>query len=223
MEKLLFRALDEVYEQEFIQYKKTKKHFFSFRHRRMMSRLFRQYEGKAAKTNNAPVQHKIKNKRQAALIAVVVILALLTITVTASSIYSFAFKKQADHTAAFSLNTDNVPSVIEYRYALALIPDGYKEASHTKGVAVCETIYKNENTYLALTQYVKEKYQCNYNTENFELEKTDVNGRDGFYIMVENRTVLVWDNGDYILELNAAFDKNEIIDFAKNIKAITNN
>ena len=47
MEELLKKALEEIYEEEFEKYKVTKPHFFSFRHRRKMRKLFKQLENKS--------------------------------------------------------------------------------------------------------------------------------------------------------------------------------
>lgn len=47
MEELLGKALEEIYEKEFEKYKVTKPHFFSFRHRRKMRKLFKQLDNKS--------------------------------------------------------------------------------------------------------------------------------------------------------------------------------
>lgn len=69
-----------------------------------------------------------------------------------------------------------------------------------------------------LVQTVKEKYKCNYNTEGYEIQKLDVNGHDGFLIEFNGYNIIIWDNGDYILELHSTLDKNELLDLAKSTK-----
>ena len=59
MEELLGKALEEIYEKEFEKYKVTKPHFFSFRHRRKMRKLFKQLENKSKQSKrNAPESSK---------------------------------------------------------------------------------------------------------------------------------------------------------------------
>lgn len=59
MEELLGKALEEIYEKEFEKYKVTKPHFFSFRHRRKMRKLFKQLENKSNQSKrNAPESDK---------------------------------------------------------------------------------------------------------------------------------------------------------------------
>ena len=57
--RIIKKALEEIYEKEFEKYKVTKPHFFSFRHRRMMRKLFKQLENKSKQSKrNAPESDK---------------------------------------------------------------------------------------------------------------------------------------------------------------------
>ena len=66
---------------------------------------------------------------------------------------------------------------------------------------------------------MKKEYICRYNTEGYEIEKLDINGCDGFFVKYKDENILVWDNGDYVLELYGTLDKNELVELAKNVKA----
>lgn len=219
MDELLCKALDEIYETEFDKYKTGKKHFFSFRHRRMMRKLFKELD---AKPKSKPTTHaytyKPKRKRPALLIIAIIFSVLLSIAAAAVAIYSFGFKKQPDHTIAFSENIENAPAAIDYVYVIEPLPEGYAEITRANGVIVCDIIYQKDKDILKLTQCIKKDYMCSYNTEGYEIEKIDVNGHDGFFITVKNKTVIVWDNGDYILELYGTLDKNKLLDLAKSTK-----
>ena len=219
MDELLCKALDEIYETEFDKYKTGKKHFFSFRHRRMMRKLFKELD---AKPKSKPTTHaytyKPKRKRPALLVIAVIFSVLLSITAAAFAIYSFGFKKQPDHTIAFSENIENAPAAIEHVYVIESLPEGYAEISRAKGVIACDITYqKGENT-LTLTQCIKKDYMCSYNTEEYEIEKIDVAEYEGFFVKFKDDNILVWDNGDYILELYGTLDKNELLDLAKSTK-----
>lgn len=219
MEELLRRALEEVYEHEFDKYEVKRPHFFSFRHRRMMRKLFKQLETKNKSTNTTQAYHyKPKKKRSAAFIVAVIISILLSATAAAIAIYSFGFKKQPDHTIAFSENIENSPSTIEYAYTIEPLPDGLEESNRTTGSVVASITYQNDKSILHLNQWVKKDYVCNYNTEGYEIEEIDVNGHDGFFVEFNNDNFLVWDNGDYVLELYGTLDKDELLNLSKYTK-----
>jgi len=219
MEELLRRALEEVYEHEFDKYEVKRPHFFSFRHRRMMRKLFKQLETKNKSTNTTQAYHyKPEKKRPAAFIVAIIISILLSATAAAIAIYSFGFKKQPDHTIAFSENIENSPSIIEYVYVIEPLSDGFEESKRTTGSVVSNITYQNDKSILFLKQYVKKKYICNYNTEGYEIKKIDVNGHDGFYVKLKNDNFLVWDNGDYVLELYSTLDKDELLNLSKYMK-----
>lgn len=219
MEELLRRALEEVYEHEFDKYEVKRRHFFSFRHRRMMRKLFKQLETKNKTTNTTQAYHyKPTKKHPSAIIIAIILSVMLSITAAAIAIYSFGFKKQPDHTIAFSENIENAPLTIDYRYVIDSLPDGFKEIESTDGTVVCGVKYQNDKSILSLKQWVKKKYICNYNTEGYEIEEIDVNGHDGFFITINNKMVLVWDNGDYVLELYGTLDKDELLNLSKYTK-----
>ena len=219
MEELLRRALEEVYEHEFDKYEVKRPHFFSFRHRRMMRKLFKQLETKNKSTNTTQAYHyKPKKKRPAAFIVAIIISILLSATAAAITIYSFGFKKQPDHTIAFSENIENSPSIIEYVYVIEPLPDGFEESKRTIGSGISDITYQNDKGVLLLRQWVKKDYICNYNTEGYEIEKIDVNGHDGFYVKLKNDNFLVWDNGDYVIELYSTLDKDELLNLSKYTK-----
>ncbi len=219
MDELLCKALDEIYETEFDKYKTSKKHFFSLRHRRMMRKLFKELDAKPkSEAVTEEYTYKAKKRRPVALVIAIIFSVLLSIAAAAVAIYSFGFKKQPDHTIAFSENIENAPTSIEYIYVIEPLPDGYEENRRAIGEIFSNITYQKDENSLAVAQWIKKDYICNYNTEEYDIEQIDVNGHEGFYITIENKTILVWDNGDYILELRGTLDKNELLDLAKSTK-----
>lgn len=220
MDDLLCKAFDEVYEHEFDKYKVKKFHIFSLRHRRKMKELFRQLEVKEEDKNvSQGYRLHAKKKRPALLIVAIIFSILLSVTAAAYAVYSFGFKKQPDHTIVFSENIEKSPSKIECLYVISPLPDGYTKKENSKGHIYADVRYSNEEKYFILTQKVKKKYICRYNTEGYEIEKLDINGCDGFFVKFKDDNFLVWDNGDYVLELYGTLDKNELVELAKNVKA----
>ncbi|MBQ8931640.1 MAG: DUF4367 domain-containing protein [Ruminiclostridium sp.] len=219
MDELLCKAFDEVYEHEFDKYKIKRFHVFSLRHRRMMKKLFKELETKReTESPSTAYQCSTKRKRPGLLIVAIIFSVLLSVTAAAYAVCSFGFKRQPDHTIAFSENLENAPTEIIYIYVIDPLPDNFKECTVNTGLFTSNITYKNGEEYLALKQIVKKRYRNNYNTEGYEIEKIEVNGYDGFYIDFGTVFALVWDNGDYILEIQGTFDKNELLKLAKNVK-----
>ena len=128
MNELLCKALDEIYETEFDKYKTGKKHFFSLRHRRMMRKLFKELDAKPKFEAATEVYtYKAKKRRPVALVIAIIFSVLLSITAAAFAIYSFGFKKQPDHTIAFSENIENAPTTIEPVYDDGLVNTSFKD------------------------------------------------------------------------------------------------
>lgn len=65
-----------------------------------------------------------------------------------------------------------------------------------------------------------------YNTEHHSFENIEINGKSGLCIDFSGNkaisALLVWDNGDYILEIIGDFDKYDIINLAKSAKVLEN-
>lgn len=219
MDELLCKALDEIYETEFDKYKTGKKHLFSLRHRRMMRKLFKELDANPKSEATTEVYtYKAKKRLPVALVIAIIFSVLLSITAAAFAIYSFGFKKQSDHTIAFSENIENAPTAIKYVYVIEALQAGFTETDRTTGNTFVNISYADNESTLFLVQTVKEKYKCNYNTEGYEIQKLDVNGHDGFLIEFNGYNIIIWDNGDYILELHSTLDKNELQDLAKSTK-----
>ena len=85
--------------------------------------------------------------------------------------------------------------------------------------------YKNTETGQTITfsQIVKSEYSTQHlNTERHDLEEIEINGKFGILLDLSDdkrtKTLVLWDNGNYILEITADLHKNEIINLAKNTK-----
>ena len=80
------------------------------------------------------------------------------------------------------------------------------------------------NETFDLTQHVKKSYSSNFNTEHKDLNEVDINGHTGLYIDFSenefNSSILVWDNGDYIIEIGGDLSKDVLVNLAKSAKKI---
>lgn len=83
------------------------------------------------------------------------------------------------------------------------------------------TFYVNKQTNQSTTlrQWVKSDFERNYNTDNHLLEDIIINGCSGLCVDLSNdkhnRSFVVWDNGDYIIEILGDLAKEDIMSLSK--------
>ncbi len=202
---------------EFENMKDIPHHHFSLRHRWMMRKILSADQPEWRGLRSLPPSKRI-------VIAVMLIfLALFTITASAVAINGFIRKQHSDNTQLFAVNAENSPSLIEYEYYLSEIPDGYElYENDTTLYSVCKIYINSENRTLTFYQNVKKYYDQHFDNEKNSFEEVEINGHYGLYIDfgTEKREHgdLVWDNGDYILEINGDLSKSELVNLAKCIK-----
>lgn len=214
MDELLKSVLAEAYEAEFEEYNNPPYHFFSLKHRKKMKQLFK--EGRNAEKRTVVV--KSARKRTMVLVMAIILSVLLSIAVAAAIFSAFGFTKHSDNTIAFSTNYENSPETIEYIYVLDKLPKGFELKENLTSTVGAKINYISESDYIYFTQTTKSKYRPHYNTERYAIEKTDINGHEGFCVEFEKNTLVVWDNGDYILEMQSTLSKDELISLAQNLK-----
>lgn len=127
----------------------------------------------------------------------------------------------------FPLNTENCPDTIQEKYYLSELPEGFEifDISATPTYECVCFIDKSTGQNVSLCQYVKSNFgRMHMNTENQQIEKIDIKGHEGLCIELEGKeqisSVVLWDNGDYILEVGANLSKNEVINLAKSTKIL---
>ncbi len=209
-------CLEEV--NEFENMKNIPHHHFSLRHRRAMKKIL---------SANQPERrglHHLPPSKRIVIATMLIFLALFTVTASAVAIKGFIRKRHRDNTQLFVVNVENSPSLIEYEYYLSEIPDGYElYENDTTLYSVCKIYINSENRTLTFYQNVKKYYDQHFDNEKNSFEEVEINGHYGLYIDfgTEKREHgdLVWDNGDYILEINGDLSKSELISLAQSVKA----
>ena len=82
-----------------------------------------------------------------------------------------------------------------------------------------EIHYKNNNSIIYFSQNTVNDYHMNYNTENAEIEHIDINGCDAIGFLDNNGYYsLVWNNGEYIIDIASNIGKNALIVIAKSVQ-----
>ncbi len=233
-DSLLDEVLTEYYEEEFLEYPDVPEHKISLKHRRAMKKIFKLYEKNTEclrpEPSPKPVStHKVRlTPRNAFILAMIIFLGVLT-GCTAVYFVSQDFRGDiySEYTKIFPINTENCPTVIEEKYYLSELPEGFAIFKTTSSPFHETTIYKNNSTGQTISFYqdVKPGYNpVHLNTEKYSLEEVEINGYNGLSIDFSDEklthSLVLWDNGDYILKLWAELPKNELINLAKSTKVL---
>lgn len=103
------------------------------------------------------------------------------------------------------------------------MPEGFELKFETGNVInngntyQCE--YRNGKDKIYINQIAKNSYNNNINTEENAVECININGHEGYVIeMGESECNIVWDNGDYIIEVFTNTGKNVAVDVANSAK-----
>lgn len=233
-DSLLDEVLTEYYEQEFSKYSDAPEHRFSLKHRFALKKIFKLYEENTKCLRPRSSQKfvstsKIRFTPKGVLILVLMIFLAALVGCAAAYFISQSFQGEVkkDYTNIFLINTESSPTVIEEKYYLSKLPDGF-ELVDTDSTPFQEYVcYENKHTnqYISLTQWVKLEFGTYHlNTEGHKPEEIDINGHNGLYIDFTNdkrtHSLVLWDNDDYILEISAELPKNETTDLAKSTKIL---
>lgn len=231
MNESVFRQLlGELMVSEFAEYDNPPKWKFSLKHRIAMRRIFARYERNVQKLKQKPIvqtipieqHHTYRNIKQRLIIVlcIVLLLALLMGCVIVYVSKDFRGTVYEDNTHLFPVNLENSLQTIEYEYVLSCVPEGFELIETISSRTNVYTEYKNELTNQTITfcQWVKSHYTPHLNTEYHPIEEVEIDGKTGVCIDFSydyNQSLIVWDNGDYVIEIMADFDKTSVINLCK--------
>ncbi len=224
--EILARAVDF----EFLEFDNAPEHKFSLKHRLAMKHVFARFERNICKLRknkiiNAPSTNEYKpqfNIKQRLFITTVIII-LLTFLVGCVIIYvsgNFSGTVYPDNTQLNITNPEDSPKSIEHKYVLASVPNGFELTENNSSPVHFYTLYTNATTKqtICLHQWVKTSFDQHYNTEHYPLEKVKINNVDGLCIdfsdSISASSLVVWDNGDYVIEIMADLNKENILNLA---------
>lgn len=202
----------------------------SSRHKRKMKKIFRIFEKNASARKKAEAV-KLISFRKRLVFAVITIVCLVFITgsVVMYVIPGFKGVVHPDNLHLFAIDVTGGEEEIKYVYDFPEAPEGFmlheKQVSpfHTF-IYYCETDFSEDNPTLhnkiiVLSQSIKSNYDIHLDNERHKFVKKTVNGHNALYmygyyksdISGEDRVgaILIWDNGDYILEINASLSAED--------------
>ena len=212
---------EEAYRREFSEFDNAPQHKFSFSHKRKMKKIFALYSDSQTQPDTA-VRKPAKRLSVALILAAV--LASTAITITASGVYNgFAQKEYTNYTNLLAVDYESGPSAIEYIYEPDL-SENYEIVSHDMNTVRCWTDIEDHTTgkIISIEQSVKKEYAGHYDNNHSTYTTVYISEIPALYIETEYETgnygTLVWDNGDYILELSGYVTQNELTELAGSLK-----
>lgn len=163
-------------------------------------------------------------KRLSVALILAAVLASTAITITASGVYNgFAQKEYTNYTNLLAVDYESGPSAIEYIYEPDL-SENYEIVSHDMNTVRCWTDIEDHTTgkIISIEQSVKKEYAGHYDNNHSTYTTVYISEIPALYIETEYETgnygTLVWDNGDYILELSGYVTQNELTELAGSLK-----
>lgn len=222
MSETEFKAiLEQVCAAKFSLPEDAPEHRFSYRHKRNMKRIL----SAANSAPNVVTEHRTAQKRSLKrTLLIAAVLAFLAVIVGAVVVFrseDFRGTVYHDYTKMFSANIEGSPKTIEYKYALDYVPEGFEIVETDLSPISVYTLYMNKSTKqtIALSQWVKENFEPHYNTEHRSLEEVIINDSTGLCIDFSHddykSTVVAWDIGDYIIQIDANLDKESALYLCK--------
>lgn len=200
----------------------------SKKHDRAMQRIFKRYERHTQKLRSHSDFRTINVQKRFVIAILVIILAALA-GCTAAYFISQSFRGvvRSDNTELRPISYENCPTVIEDKYYLSELPEEF-EILDSHSTPFFESVsYENTQTGQTITfsQWAKPEFDpAHYNTEKGELIEVEINGHSGVFLDLsddyESSSQVLWDNGDYILELAGNFNKNNLLNLAKSAKVL---
>lgn len=79
--------------------------------------------------------------------------------------------------------------------------------------------YRRNEQLIYYHQITIKNYLKYYNTENTEIENIDINGHEAIgYIDNQNYYTLIWNNGEYVIQISSNIGKDALIEIAKSVQ-----
>ena len=224
-DEIFAAALQETMLADIAEYEKEPYHKFSHKFERKMKKLFLQQTA-TPKTENKRIPLKRK-----LTVALLVVLISAFVAGCASLAYYLWNKFKIEDYGLYSLlnltDIENAPTSLEERYEIGADMSVYSENILTDESFHYWAEYSNhENTVIiSFMQYTKEVCQnVVLNTEDAIVMPTEVsvNNCNGiFYQTYYGAMVLIWDNGNYVLNLSVnGISQDELFTLAESVRKV---
>ena len=211
----LSEVFDAVYKDEFSEFDKSQRHFFSLRHHRAMEELFYPRAAAAYKTSR-----KISLRKRVLIALLVILLSMIGIVAGAAVSQSFKFKERSEFTVVTAEIDQNAPIMIDDYYYLPEVPQGFELFFQDRSLTSSIFEYNDISGHIFFfAQSVKEQFYAYYISDDWITEELKINERPAIYFTQDGIDgTVIWDNEDYILKIGGQLPKDELIALAESVE-----
>lgn len=191
--------------------KEIPEHTFSKEHNEKMKPLL----------SNELINYKPKlSKKTLKFILIAAIILSLAITVFATAKPAFekySLKKYSDHSEYEILSKKKETQEVK-SLTVNYIPEGFEKTEEENNINNIVYIYRNNDKYFYIGKYTLDT-SVGYNTEKYEEELIKIDNKEYIYYKVGNNMQgVLFNNGEYIYEIDGNISKEELVDIAQNIE-----
>lgn len=165
--------------------------------------------------------------KRVACIAVVVVVAASTTVLSFASlrepVFNFFINLFSDHS---TISTDSIiskayPDINRAKYAITNDISEYKVEKEYSNANENYIHYQSGEKQIIFTQSEINDYNKNFNTEGQQIDNLQINGYDAIgYFDNHGMYSIVWNNGEYIFDLNSNIGKDALIEMAESVQKV---
>lgn len=181
---------------------------------------------KIIKRRNKPYYKLINTVvKRAACIAVIILAATSVTIIGVKAIKEVISSLSVKTVSVIELNiTGNEPQTLEELYDITYDLSDYKVVTDSRNEHIYHKYYRNpidDYTSIELKQYVKSFFDTT-TYPDAPITSIDINGYEAFLYPshILDFHYLIWDNGDYIIQLKSNVDKNTLIEIAESVQKV---
>ena len=215
LKKALEKAMIPEYDELLL---RNEKHVFSVEFERKMQKLI--------KRRNKPYYRMINTfGKRVACIALIILVAssvtILSLDALRNTVADFFVSTYEKFSSVQPVEDDIAPSTIKDIYEITYDLKEYEIYYEDNTEYRRNITYIKDDILINFSQYTKDAYDINVNTEGSEITTIDINNYEAIYFLDNhNYNHLIFDNGEYIIYISSNISKNALINIAESVKKI---
>lgn len=156
------------------------------------------------------------------LILVAVLVLIMGLVIISSEgvkekMFNYFLDDKEGHTDLTYLDGDSKTGEIP-EFELGYVPEGYELVDQSSDIFGRETVFANdEERYIRFTVSRSEDYNMSIDNDTFKRKEITINGYQALLFYDKYNGVVVWQVGDYTLDLFTGLSKKEVIEVARNV------
>ena len=166
-------------------------------------------------------------RRVACVIAAFFIMSMttvLSVEALRKPFFDFIIGIFTDHSEVKSIDSrGDYPDKIENNYEITADISEYSIVYSFDDDVTHQIDYQNNDSIIYFSQIVVNEFNYDYNTQDAEIEHLTILEYEAIGFLDNNNFYnLIWNNGDYIIDISSNIDKDALIEVAKSVKKAEN-